>query len=104
MEQFIMLMLTCASPEEAEKISCRLLEMKLIACAKQLPVKALFQWQGAIDHAQEIMLCMETVQKHCAVIDAEVRILHSYTTYVLVGMPLVYVSEKAAQWLRESVQ
>lgn len=99
-----MLMLTCASPEEAETIACRLLEMRLIACAKQFPVKSLFQWQGAIDHAQEIMLCMETIQEHGAAIDAEVSKLHSYTTYVLVGMPLVYVPEKAAQWLRESVQ
>lgn len=99
-----MLMLTCASSEEAEKIAHSLLESRLIACAKQFPVQSMFHWQGAVDQAQEIMLCMETIQEHCSAIDTEVRKLHSYTTYVLVGMPLVYVSEKAARWLRESVQ
>lgn len=99
-----MLMVTCGSVDEAETIARQLLTAQLIACAKRIPIQAMFLWRGAVDQAQEVLLCMETVQDHCTAIDATIRTIHSYDTYVLVGIPIIYVSDQAARWLQESVK
>jgi periplasmic divalent cation tolerance protein len=99
----IILLLTCANAAEATTISTALLERNLIACAKTAPVHALFQWKGAIDTADEVLLIMETTQDLCADIEKIVHQLHSYDTPVLVGVPIAYMSHKTEEWLRDSL-
>lgn len=102
--QFTMLFLTCAHQDEAQKIGDALLHHKLIACAKTMPVHASFLWQGVLDKAEETILIMETRQELCTAIEEVVREHHSYTTFVLVGMPIMYVSEQAKKWLAETLE
>jgi len=100
---FCVIWLTCPSHDEAECIAQRLLEKKMIACAKFLPIQALFQWRGTIDKGEEILMSVETILEKFDAIEQEVRTMHSYETFVLIAMPLVRVSSKAQQWILESV-
>jgi periplasmic divalent cation tolerance protein len=100
---FIMLLLTCATKAEAERISIELIERRLIACAKMMPVHSIFQWEGAVQGDDEIMLIMETSQELCQDIEEVVRSLHSYKTFVLTGIPVVYASKNAQEWLHSSL-
>jgi periplasmic divalent cation tolerance protein len=102
--QLIMLFLTCAHKTEAEKISKALIEQKLIACSKMIPIHAMFQWEGNVQGEDETMLIMETSQEFCHSIEETIRPLHSYKTFVLTGIPVAYVSEKAREWLKETLK
>ena len=54
------LWLTCADEKEATVVAAVLLEKKLIACAKHLPVGSDFLWKGSVDHNDETFVMSAT--------------------------------------------
>lgn len=100
---FIELLLTCEDRAEADKIAQVLLEKRLIACAKFLPVDSCYWWEGKITDDKEILLLMESVASNFDRVEAEVAKLHSYDTFVLQALPITHVSTKATTWLHKSL-
>ncbi len=97
--EFCQLWLTCADGVEATKIAKALLDKRLIACAKQLPVSADYWWEGKVEHADEVLLVMESRRDLFDKVEAEVANLHSYETFVLQAIPMIRISKKAKAWL-----
>jgi periplasmic divalent cation tolerance protein len=97
---FVELVLTCGSWQEAQRIVDHLLEHKLIACAKFLPIQSKYWWEGELNEAKEVMLLMESTAHYFDKIEEEAAALHSYKTFVLKSMPLDRLSEAAATWLQ----
>jgi periplasmic divalent cation tolerance protein len=102
--QFIFLSLTCADQIEANTIARSLLEKRLVACVKMMPITASFVWQGAIESSNEILLLMESEGSKFKQIEQEVRTLHSYKTFVLTATAISHVSAGVAEWLCESLR
>ena len=98
MSALCQLWLTCADKAEATKIAKALLEKKLVVCAKQTPVSADFLWKGGIDHNEEVLLVMDSREDLFEKVEAEVKKLHSYDTFVLHAIPITKVSEAARKW------
>jgi periplasmic divalent cation tolerance protein len=96
---FVELVLTCGSWQEAQKIADALLEKKLVACVEFMEVQSKYRWQGAIEEAKEIKLIMETIAEHFEKVESEVAKLHSYETFVLQQLPLTNLSTQASKWL-----
>ncbi len=99
----IILYLTCANDVEATAISKALLEAKLIACARQLPVSSLYWWQHKINHADEILLMMESTEEKFEQIEQVVSRLHSYDEYVLTAVPVIKTTAGVQRWLDETL-
>ena len=97
------LYLVCSSEAEADKIADVLLEKRLIACAKKLPVRSVFKWQGKLNKADETLLLLETEGKLFDVIENEVRQLHSHKVFVLASIPVEKTSAGVAEWLKEEL-
>jgi len=56
-----MVLTTCASQEEAEKIVKKVLQARLIACANIVPgVQSFFWWKQKVTEAGEVMVIMKT--------------------------------------------
>ena len=49
------------------------------------------------------MLLLETLESKLPDIEAHFKTVHSYDTFVLAAMPLVYVSDDAKAWLKEVI-
>ena len=96
---FCQLQLTCADKAEADKIANTLLVKHFVACAKQVPVSSAYWWQGKIEHADEILLIMDSKPENFKKVEEEVAKLHSYDTFVLQQLPIEAVSANAAKWL-----
>ncbi|HTB49286.1 MAG TPA: divalent-cation tolerance protein CutA [Verrucomicrobiae bacterium] len=101
--EFIELVLTCGSWQEAQRIADAVLEKRLVACVEFIEVKSKYHWQGTLEEAKEIKLIMETVARNFEKVEAEVAKLHSYDTFVLKSLPVDTISKEAAQWLRETL-
>lgn len=101
MSEFIELVLTCDDRAEAEKIADCLLEKQLIACAKFVPIDSRYRWNGQIAESQEVLLLMESVADNFDKVEAEVKKLHSYDTFVLKSLPVTSISKEAAEWLEK---
>jgi periplasmic divalent cation tolerance protein len=97
------LWLTCASMEEGDKIGRALLEKRLIACVKKVPVSAEYWWQGEIEKADEVLLVMDSREDLFEQIETEIAKLHSYDTFVLECIPIQRASLKAMKWLEDGL-
>lgn len=95
--------LSCADKDEADKIARALLDKKLIACAKQLPVRSSFAWEGETSTSEEIWMSMESREDLFEEIEAEVAKLHSYDTFVLTSTPITKISKEAEVWMKENL-
>lgn len=102
--EYCQLWLTCEDKKEASKIAKTLLNKHLIACAKQIPVSADFHWQNKMDHANEILLLMESRVDLFDKVEAEVAKLHSYDTFVLEAIPINKISKEAEKWLNKEAR
>lgn len=98
-----MIMLTCADNAEADKISDSLLEKKLIACAKKLPINSKFWWKGEKDNANEVLVMLESVEEKFEEIEKEVKVLHSYETPMLFSIPVGNTTAEVTTWLEENI-
>ena len=96
---FVELVLTCGSWQEAQKIADHLLENRLVACVEFMEIKSKYWWEGKLDDAKEIKLIMETVAANFEKVEAAVGKLHSYETFVLQMIPLAKLSKGATTWL-----
>lgn len=99
-----LLFLTCASQTEADKISLALLEKRLVACVKKMPVNSEFLWQGKIDQASEILLIMDSKEELFGEVEKEVKRLHSYDTPNLVSVLVSYSSSGIAEWMEQELK
>ncbi len=103
MENFVELILTCGSWQEAQRITDALLEQKLVACVEQLEIRSKNWWQGEIEDSKEIKLSMLSIAEKYADIEAVIRKFHSYETFVLKQLPVTHLNPDAAEWLHQSM-
>lgn len=99
----VTLQVTCANEEEAVAVSSAILNAKLAACVKRQPITSAFWWNGKIDNSQEVLLIIETVAEMFDVIEAKIKEIHSYDTFVLLEYPVSRASAGVEAWLEENI-
>jgi periplasmic divalent cation tolerance protein len=102
--KFCQLWLTCENSEEATKIAKHLLDLRLVVCAKQLPLIADYWWEGQQEDARQTLLVMESKLNNFETIEKEVKKLHSYETFVLQAIPISKMSKKATEWMGKELK
>jgi len=102
-DNFVELILTCSSWQEAQNIADVLLAKKLIACAEFIESKSKYYWKNNIEEAKEITLFMQSKSDLFDAVEKELNEIHSYETFVLRQIPLSKVSANAIKWLKESL-
>ena len=99
-----MIMVTCASKEEARKIAMSLLGKRLVACANIISsIESRFWWKGKIGKAAEFLLTAKTVKSNFKKIKKEVKRLHSYEVPEIIAVPIVTGSRDYLDWIRRAV-
>ena len=83
---FVELVLTCSSWQEAQKIVDHLLDRRLIGSAEFIPLQ------------NEVKLIMESAEHYYDEAKAEIAKLHSYQDFILHSVPISKLSAVAAGW------
>jgi periplasmic divalent cation tolerance protein len=97
---YIVVMVTTASKQEAEKIAQRLLKERLIACANIIgPVSSLFYWSGKMEKAEEYLIFMKSRKDLFEKLAETVKALHSYEVPEIIVLPIVEGSKAYLDWL-----
>jgi len=103
-ENCVIIMVTCASREEARRIAGRLLEKRLVACANILPkIESRFWWKGKLDSAAEFLVMMKTVRSNFKKIEAEIKRVHSYEVPEIIAVPIVWGNRDYLDWISQAV-
>jgi periplasmic divalent cation tolerance protein len=100
----VVILVTCASREEADKISSCLVEKKLAACANIIHgINSIFRWQGKVDSAKESLLIIKSGEDKINSIIREVKSLHSYEVPEIIALPIIGGSKDYLKWLDDSI-
>ncbi len=98
---YIIVLVTTASKQEAEKIADHLLNDKLIACANIIgPITSIFQWSGNLDRTQEHLVLMKTKRDLFERLTEAVTMIHSYKVPEILALPIVEGSRTYLDWLQ----
>lgn len=98
---FVIVLVTTASKQEAEKIAQQLLNEHLVACANIIgPVSSLFHWSGKIERAEEYLMLLKSREGLFEKLAETVKALHSYEVPEILVLPVSGSSEAYLNWLR----
>jgi periplasmic divalent cation tolerance protein len=96
----IVVLSTCASPEDAARIARSLVEKKLAACVNVMPaVRSFYRWKGVVEDNQESLLVIKSSRGLFDQLRAEIEKLHSYEVPEVIALPIVDGSEGYLEWL-----
>jgi periplasmic divalent cation tolerance protein len=105
MDSPILVYVTIASTEEAEKLGRGAVAERLAACANILPgMRSIYRWQGGIETAQEAVLILKTQRSMLDVLTRYVREHHSYDCPCVVALPIEGGNPAYLDWLKEQVE
>ena len=99
----IVVLITAASREEADRIARRLVEDRLAACVNVVPqVRSLFVWEGKLSQEDEVLLVVKSRRSRFEQLAAAVKQLHSYSVPEIIALPVVMGSADYLRWVSES--
>ncbi len=101
----IVVMTTCATAEEAERIARLLVEARLAACVNMVPrVRSFYRWQGAIESSEEYLLVIKSSRELFGPLRAALEHAHSYEIPEAIALQIVEGGGNYMQWLESNLE
>ena len=102
--EYVQVVTTAGSEEEARSIAAALVERRLAACVQVTgPVDSVYRWQGSIESAREWRCEIKTAASCWDAVAAAIRAAHSYDEPEIVALPIRTGSPGYLRWIDESV-
>ena len=103
--EFIVVLVTCGSEEEALKIANALVEEHLAACVNLVsPIRSIYRWEGKIWDEKEWLLIIKTQKKRFQELEKKVKSLHSYSVPEIISLPIVEGASSYLKCIRENTK
>jgi periplasmic divalent cation tolerance protein len=101
----IIVLVTCRSAKEAQKIGRALVKDRHAACANilQAPVQSIYRWKGRVESAREYLVILKTSRSRFLRLEVKVRRLHSYDVPEIIVLPIEKGSRPYLKWISESL-
>jgi periplasmic divalent cation tolerance protein len=101
----IVILSTCSSEEEGERLARRLVDARLAACVNIIPrVRSVYRWKGQVEDAAECLLLIKSSKSLFDAVRSSLEAAHSYEVPEVVALPVLDVSPKYLKWLQENLQ
>jgi periplasmic divalent cation tolerance protein len=99
---FCVVVVTCPSDDEADRIAERLVAEQLAACVQALPIKSRYVWKGETKRVSEVLMLVETRRALVAEIDRLMNTISGYDLPELVALSIVDASDQYLAWIAEN--
>jgi len=101
----IVVLSTCSSEEEAERLARTLVERRLAACVNVVPgVRSFYRWKGAIESAGEWLLLVKSSRAQFAELRSALERAHSYEVPEVLALPVVEGAPNYLEWMAASLR
>lgn len=99
-------LVTCGSKEEAQRIASAIVEARLAACVNVLdaPVHSTYRWKGSVETASEFLLVIKTAARLLPDLQKAIVRLHSYEVPEFIALPIVAGSGAYLDWLAANLR
>lgn len=102
--EFLVIVTTFPSREQAQAAARELVEGKLVACAQiGGPIESVYRWEGRVETAAEWTCTLKTRAERYDAVAAALTKLHPYDVPEILATPVVAGSPAYLQWLDESL-
>ncbi|MDP8931247.1 MAG: divalent-cation tolerance protein CutA [Actinomycetota bacterium] len=99
--EFVQVVTTTESEQEAEKLASSLVEARLAACVQVVgPIRSTYWWKGAVERAQEWLCIAKTPLGRYDEVEAHIRQNHSYEVPEITALPVVDGSTDYLTWIK----
>ena len=103
-EQFLLVLTTAGSEEQAVQIARGLVERRLAACVNVSSLGcSIYRWQGKIEEEEEKLLLVKTSRRLFDRVRETIRELHSYEVPEVLAIPILDGDKDYLHWLGESL-
>jgi periplasmic divalent cation tolerance protein len=100
----IVVLSTCASTEEAQRVARALVEKRLAACVNVMPgIRSVYRWKEAIEDEEEVLLLIKTSRALLEELREEIERLHSYEVPEVIALSVVDGSERYLAWMNREL-
>jgi periplasmic divalent cation tolerance protein len=101
----IVVLSTCASEEEAERLARLLVDERLAACVSVVPhLRSFYRWKGAVESADECLLLIKSSRPLFAALSAALEKAHSYEVPEALALPVVEGAANYLNWLQSNIR
>jgi len=103
--EFIQVMTTTETKEQAQVIARYLVEEKLAACVQITgAVESTYRWKGKVECAQEWVCLIKTREDLFLKVESAIKKLHSYEIPEIIAVPIIKGCKEYLKWLDESLE
>ncbi len=96
----IVVLSTCASVAEAERVAQALVEKRLAVCVNVVQgVHSVYRWNDAIENQEEVLLVIKTGRALLDDLRTEIERIHSYEVPEVIALSVVDGSERYLSWM-----
>ncbi len=100
MTDYVQVLATAGSEEEAERICDALIEDRLAACVQVAgPVRSTYRWQGKVEREREWQCLAKTEARLYDEVEAAIRRVHSYDEPEILAIPVLAGSRGYLDWV-----
>jgi periplasmic divalent cation tolerance protein len=104
MAEYVQVLTTVGSEEEAAKVGAALLEQRLAACVQTIgPIMSRYRWQGELEEEREWQLLAKTEADLYPEVEAAIRAAHSYEEPEILAIPVLAGSRGYLDWISAGV-
>jgi periplasmic divalent cation tolerance protein len=105
MTDFLQIVTTASSREEAESIAQSLVGRRLAACVQVWgPVHSTYRWQDHLESGQEWGCAIKTRKALFGAVEQAIRELHSYEVPEILAFDISHGSAAYLEWLAANVR
>jgi periplasmic divalent cation tolerance protein len=104
MTEYIQVLTTVGSEEEAARVSSTLLEGRLAACVQVVgPIVSRYRWQGKLEEEREWQCLAKTEAGLYDAVEEAIRRVHSYEEPEILAIPVLAGSKGYLDWVSDNV-
>jgi periplasmic divalent cation tolerance protein len=104
MAEYVQVLTTVGSEEEAERIGTMLLERRLAACVQTIgPIVSRYRWRGELEREQEWQCLAKTEARLYEEVATAIRAAHSYEEPEILAIPVLSGSRGYLDWISANV-
>ena len=102
--QALLVLTTCANPEEADELATALIEDRLAACVNRLDgVLSTYRWGAQLQRDRETLVLIKTTEERFDELEIAIRDHTSYELPELIAVPVCRGSSAYLDWLKAGV-
>src|SRR4051794_21544639 len=100
----IVILSTCATREEAERLARALIEARVAACVNVVPrMRSFYRWKGQIEDAEECLLLIKSSRALLDRVRSLLEKAHSYEVPEVIALPILDGAQNYLNWLQENL-